>query len=132
MKEVLRRYILPAVAIIVVIGALMVESWLPELVGRKYAKVLFEHELPAETVLIQKDVAMQKAGGVMVAMILETDLTSEELLVFYEDVLFPFQEKGNEVYLDAEALNEQSIAAVKEAGYYKEGRGYQFVYLVGE
>ena len=132
MKEILRRYILPAVAILVIISALMVESWLPDLVGRKYAKALFEHTLPAETIMLQKDVVMQQGGGVMAAMLLETDLTSEELLQFYGDVLSQLEAQGKEAVLDAEPLNEDSLAAVREAGYYQEDRGYQFVYLVGE
>lgn len=132
MKEILRRYILPAIAIIIVIGALTVESWLPELAGAPYKKAMYFHPLPENTQLIQKDIAMQSGGGIMTALLLETNLTSEELITFYSDVVTQLQEQGKEVVLDAQALNEESLEAVKQAGAYEEDRGYQFVYIVGQ
>jgi len=132
MKETLRRYILPAIAIIIVVGALTVESWLPELAGASYKKAMYSHPLPENTELLQKDIAMQAGGGIMTALLLETDLTSEELIAFYSDVVTQLQEQGKEVVLDAQALNEESLEAVKQAGAYEEDRGYQFVYLVGQ
>ncbi len=132
MKEILRRYILPAVAIVFVLGALTVESWLPEVAGSAYKKAMYAHPLPENTVLIQKDVAMQAGGGIMTALLLETDLTSEELIEFYSDVVTTLEEQGKEVVLDAQQLNEESLEAVKQAGSYDEDRGYQFVYIVGQ
>lgn len=132
MKDILRRYILPAVAIIIVIGALTVESWLPEVAGRAYKEAMYSHPLPENTVLLQKDVAMQSAGGIMTALLLETDLTSEELIEFYSDVVTELEAKGKEVVLDAQELNEESLEAVKQAGSYQEDRSYQFVYIVGQ
>ena len=132
MKEILRRYILPAVAIVIVLGALTVESWLPELAGSAYKKVLYSHPLPENTELIQKDVAMQAGGGIMTALLLETNLTSEELLEYYSDVVTQLKSQGKEVILDVQELNEESLKAVKQAGAYEEDRGYQFVYIVGQ
>ncbi len=132
MKDVLKRYVLPLIAIIVVIGALTVESWLPELAGNAYKKVMYSHPLPENTILIEKDVAMQSGGGIMTALLLETDLTSEELIDFYSDVVTQLQSQGKEVVLDAQQLNDESLEAIKQAGSYHEDRGYQFVYIVGE
>ena len=65
----------------------------------------------------------------MAAMILKTDLTSEELEAFYSDTEYPPAEEGQTVSLSAKPLDENSIKAMKQAKLYEEGASYQFIYL---
>ena len=68
-------------------------------------------------------------GGMIAAMLLKTDLTSEELEAFYADVDAQPAEEGDVVTLSAKALDESSLEALQKAKLYEEGAQYQFVYL---
>ena len=103
--------------------------WINQAVGMSFGEPLFEHPLPEDAILISKDAAKDDEGTITAAMLLQTDLTSEELEAFYADLECPPAKKGQTVSIQAKALTEEDLQVLKQAKLYEEGACYQFVYV---
>lgn len=128
MKEKTMRF-MPLVLLLVLAAVLLVPKWLEERACNAFAAPLYSHAVPEGAVLIEKAAAKDDDGGITAALLLETDLSSEELVQFYSDEDYPPAGEGQTVTLEAKELDESSIAAMKQAKLYEEGKQYQFVYL---
>ena len=127
-KELIKR-LLPALLMIAVIAAFLLPGKLEDRAANQFGEPLFSHTLPSGSAVIQQDAEKTEDGGIMAAMILKTDLTSEELEAFYSDTEYPPAEEGQTVSLSEKPLDENSIKAMKQAKLYEEGASYQFIYL---
>lgn len=128
MKEYAKR-LLPVLIIILAMAAFLIPQKLQERAANAFGAPLFEHVLPADSTLIQQDAAKDDEGGTTAALLLQTELTSQELENFYSDINYPPAEEGQTVTLRAKALDDSSLAALKQAKLYTDGASYQFVYL---
>ena len=130
-KEVIKR-LLPALLMILVMAAFLLPKKLEERKADQFGEPLFTHALPQNTEIIQKDAGKNDDGSIMAALLLKTELTSGELEAFYDDTIYPPAKEGQSVSLSAKALDENSIAALKQAKLYEEGASYQFVFLTSK
>ena len=128
MREKLKSF-LPLILMIAVLAAFLLPQKLEERACNAFGAPLFEHALPEGAKLVQQAAAKADDGTVTAAIILQTELTSEVLEVFYADRDYPPMEEGQTVTLSAKALDQASLDALKEADLYEEGASYQFVYL---
>ncbi len=128
MKETAKRF-LPLVLMIAIMAAFLLPKRLQERAANQFGEPLFSHALPEGAKLIQQDAAKDDEGGTTAALLLQTDLTEEELLEFYSDRTYAPAEEGQTVTLRVKVLDENSIQALKQAKLYKEGAQYLFVYL---
>jgi len=127
-KELLKR-LLPALLMIAVIAAFLLPRKLEERAANQFGEPLFSHVLPEDSEIIQTDAGETDDGGIMAAMILKTELTAIELEAFFGDTDYQPAEEGQTVTLSAKPLDEDSLAALKQAKLYEEGASYQFVFL---
>lgn len=123
------RLLAPLVVLLALVAVILVPKYLESKAADAFAEPLFSHALPAETKVIEQDAAKTDDGGMMAAMLLQTDLSSEELEAFYADVEAQPAREGDMVTLSAKALDESSLEALQQAKLYEEGAQYQFVYL---
>ena len=128
MKELAKR-LLPLLLMMAVLAAFLLPQRLKDRAAEKFGEPLFSHALPAESKLVQKDAATDDEGGTTAALLLQTDLSSEDLIAFYSDMEYPPAKEGQTVKLSCKALDDASIDALKQADLYEEGANYQFVYL---
>ena len=128
MKEYI-KLLLPVLVLLLVMAAFLIPKKLQQRAANAFGAPLFEHALPADTTLIQQDAAKDDDGGTTAALLLQTNLTSQELEAFYGDTDYPPAEEGQTVTLQAKALDDSSLAALKQAKLYTDGASYQFVYL---
>ena len=129
MKNEKLRLLAPAVILLAFALVMLVPKYFEGKAADAFGAPLFEHALPANTEVIEQDAAKTDDGGMMAAMLLKTDLTSEELEAFYADVDAQPAEEGDVVTLSAKALDESSLEALQKAKLYEEDAQYQFVYL---
>ena len=130
-KEVIKR-LLPAFLMVAVMAAFLLPKKLEERKADQFGEPLFTHALPQSTEIIQIDAGKNDDGSIMAALLLKTELTSGELEAFYDDTIYPPAKEGQHVSLSAKALDENSIAALKQAKLYEEGSSYQFVFLTSK
>lgn len=130
-RELIKR-LLPLLLMIAVLAAFLLPKKLEERAANQFGAPLFSHALPEDSELIQKDAGKNEDGSIMAAMILKTDLSSEELESFYGDTTYPPAEDGQTVTLNASALDDSSLEALKKAKLYEEGAYYQFVFLISK
>ena len=121
--------LVPLAVLLVFFATIFVPRWINERGAMKFGEPLFAHELPADTTVISQDGAKSEDGSVLAAMLLKTDLSSEELEAFYADVNCDPAKEGHTVSILAKALTEDDLAVLKQAKLYEEGASYQFVYL---
>ena len=130
-KEVMKR-LLPAFLMVAVMAAFLLPKKLEERNANQFGEPLFSHTLPENAELIQKDSGKTDDGSIMAALLLKTDLTSEELELFYGDAVYAPAKEGQTVTLSAKALDENSLDALKKAKLYEDGASYQFVFLTSK
>ena len=130
-KELIKR-LLPALLMIVVLAVFLLPGKLEERKANQFGEPLFSHTLPEGAELIQQDAGKTDDGSVMAAMILKTKMSSEELEAFYGDISYTPAEEGQAVTLNANPLDESSLAALKQAKLYEEDAVYQFVFLTSK
>lgn len=130
-REWIKR-LLPLVLMIAVMAAFLLPKRLQDRAANQFGEPLFSHALPEGAELIQQDAGKNDDGSIMAAMILKTDLSSEELERFYGDVVYAPAKEGQTVTLSASALDDSSISALKQAKLYEEGASYQFVFLISK
>ena len=123
------RVIAPLVILLALLAAFLLPKYFENRAADKFGAPLFNHALPETATLIQKDAAKTEEGGMMAALLLKSDLTSEELEDFYADVEAEPAQPGDTLILRARELDESSVEALKQAKIYEEGASYQFVYL---
>ena len=128
MKENLMKWG-PLLILVVFLMTIFVPRWMNERSAMKFGEPLFAHALPDDTTVISQDAAIDDNGGVTAAILLQTNLTSEELAAFYADVQCPPAKEGQTVTVEAKALTEDDLAVLKQAKLYEEGASYQFIYV---
>ena len=128
MNDTAKRF-LPLILILVMMAAFLVPKKLQDRAAEKFGEPLFSHALPEGAKLIQQDAAKDKDGGTTAALLLQTDLTEEELIAFYSDTEYVPAKEGQTVVLKVKALDESSIDALKQAKLYEDGAQYLFIYL---
>lgn len=128
MNEKVKNF-LPVILMAAILIAFLLPKRLEEKACQDFGAPLFEHALPEDAKVIQQSAVKDDEGGVTAALILQTGLTSEELKTFYSDTDYPPMEEGQTVTLNAKPLDDDSLAALKQAELYEEGAAYQFVYL---
>lgn len=130
-KEILMRFV-PLVVMLAVLAAFLLPGKLEDRKAEAFGEPLFSHALPEGAALIQKDAGKNDDGSTMAALLLQTDLTPAELETFYGDLDVAPANEDEAVTLSASALNESSLAALKQASLYEDGAAYCFVYLISE
>ena len=128
MKDTAKKF-LPLLIILAVMAAFLIPKRLQEHAANAFGEPLFSHALPEGAKLIQQDAAKDKEGGTTAALLLQTDLSEDELIAFYSDNEYAPAKEGQTVVLKAKTLDENSIQALKQAKLYEEGAQYIFVYL---
>ena len=101
MKNEKLRLLAPAIILLAFALVMLVPKYFEGKAADAFGAPLFEHALPADTEVIEQDAAKTNDGGMMAAMLLKTDLTSEELEAFYADVDAQPAEEGDVVTLSA-------------------------------
>ena len=119
----------PLLVLLVFLMTIFVPRWMNERSAMKFGEPLFSHALPQDATVVSQDAAGDSNGGVTAAILLQTNLSSEELAAFYADVQCPPAKDGQIVTLEAKALNEDDLAVLKQAKLYEEGASYQFIYV---
>lgn len=128
MKETAKRF-LPLLLMIAILAAFIIPKRLQDRAANQFGEPLFSHALPEGAKLLQKDAAKDEEGGTTAALLLQTDLSEDELLAFYSDTAYTPAEEGQTVSLKVKALDESSIQALKQAKLYEDCAQYWFVYL---
>ncbi len=122
--------------ILLAFGAVLLCIWiLPQRIEQyhcnRFAKPLFEHLLPADSYAVQTSAVRDDNGGTTAAIILgvaaETD--AQQIYEFYSDGEYLPAAEGDSVELSVKELDENSLAALKQAKLYREGDEYFFIYL---
>lgn len=122
--------------ILIVFGAVVLGGWLlpkriTEYQCNQFAKPLFEHQMPADSYAVQTSAVRDDEGGTTAAIILgmASEMAQQELYDFYADGEYPPANEGESVELSVRELDEGSLSALKQAGMYREGDEYFFIYL---
>jgi len=129
-ENVLTSIILIAFGVIL-LGIFYVPQKIEEHQCKQFAKPLFEHFLPKNSYAVQTSSVRDDNGGTTAAIILgtEDELSEEILYTFYSDGVYLPAREGDDVELSVKALDEKSISALKQAGLYRDGDDYYFVYI---
>lgn len=128
MKEKIMRW-LPLLVLVIFLGTIFVPRWINQRVSKAYAEPLFSHALPDGAKVVSTDAVKDDDGGITAAILMQTDLSQEELLAFYEDLDLEPAEEGHGVTLDVKALSDEDLDVLKQAKLYEDGASYQFVYI---
>ena len=131
MNENWKRW-LPLIMVLIFVVVVFAPRWIDGMFCMKFGKPLFEHPLPENAVLVSRDAARDTEGVVTAALLLQTDLSSEELVVFYEDLDCQPAKEGQTVRLEAKPLTEEDLDVLKTAKLFVEGAQYQFVYMTSK
>ena len=131
MNETLKKW-LPWVLILLFVAVVFGPRWVDSAVSHRFGQPLFDHALPENAVLVSKDAAKDTNGVITAALLLQTDLTSEELETFFADVDCEPVKEGQTIHVEAKALTEADLDVLKTAKLYVEGEQYQFVYVTSE
>ena len=131
MNENLRKW-LPWVMILIFITVGFGPRWISNAAANRFGKPLFDYPLPEDAVLVSKDAAKDEAGVITAALLLQTDLSSEELEDYYAELHLDPVKDGQTVAVEAKALTEADLDVLKTAKLYVEGEFYQFVYVTSK
>jgi hypothetical protein len=122
--------------ILLTFGAVVLCAWiLPQRIEEyhcnRFAKPLFEHTIPADSYVVQTSAVRDDNGGTTAAVILGVafDTDAQQIYEFYSDAEYLPAEEGENVELNVRELDEGSISALRQAGMYREGDEYFFIYL---
>ncbi len=115
----------------VLLGVFYVPQKIEEHQCKQFAKPLFEHFLPKNSYAVQTSSVRDDNGGTTAAIILgtEDELSEEILYTFYSDGAYLPAQEGDVVELAVKALDDASISALRQAGLYRDGDDYYFVYI---
>lgn len=128
MKEKLIKWG-PLVLLLIFLAAIYVPRWWNHQAAMRFGEQLFSHPLPENAEIVSTDGVKDEEGGYTAAILMKTDLTSEELEAFYADVDYAPAKEGQSIRLDAKALTEADLDVLKTAKLYEEGAQYQFIYI---
>ena len=97
----------------------------------QFAKPLFGHLLPKNSYAVQTSSVRDDNGGTTATIILGTadDLSEASLYTFYADGEYMPAREGERVKLSVKELDSGSISALKQAGMYRDGDEYYFIYI---
>ncbi len=115
----------------VLLGVFVLPQRIEEYQCNQFAKPLFYHLIPEDSYAVQTSALRDEEGGTTAAIILgvASEMTAEELNAFYSDTEYVPANEGETVSLSVTALDESSISALQQAGMYREGDQYYFIYL---
>lgn len=123
------KYVLPILVLTVIMFLIYTPQYIQQGQAKEFARPLFTHALPEGTKSVQGNAGKDGEGGVIAAVLLQTDLTSEEVLEFYSDTEYAPIKEGYDVVLKTKEVDEASIEAMKQAEVYEEGKHYLFIYI---
>ncbi len=131
MNDKVKPWILP-----VVLLAIFLAMWLPNRNENtrinNFAQQIYDHDHPAYTGLIARDVAKDLNGVTTAAILLQTDLSVEELVEFYSDTEYEPVEEGQTVTVEVHELTEKQLKSVQKSMLYVEGANYKYLYLISK
>ena len=128
MREKLIRWA-PLLILLAFLLTIFVPRWTNERRAMTFGAPLFEYALPVGAEVISTDGAVDDEGGYTAAILMKTELSSEELLAHYAALDCPPAEEGQSVTLEAKPLTEEDLDVLKKARVYEEGASYQFLYV---
>ena len=128
MKEKIMKWI-PLLVLLVFLLTMFVPRWLNTRLAMKFGEPLFSYSLPEGAEIISQDGAVDEEGGVTAAILMKTDLTSEQLLEHYGNLVCHPAKDGQRVTVEAKALTEADLDVLKQAKLYEAGASYQFIYV---
>ena len=128
MNEKIKKW-LPWVMILLFIAVVYGPRWIGNAAATRFGKPLFDYPLPEDTDLISNDAARDGEGVITAALLLQTDLSSDELEAFYADLEIEPVREDQMVHVEAKALTEEVLDVLKTAKIYVEGEQYQYVYV---
>lgn len=128
MKEKIMRWI-PLLVLVIFLGTIFVPRWINQQACKAYAEPLFSHALPDGAKVVSTDAVKDDNGGITAAILMQTDLSQEELKAFYADLELEPAEEGHTVSLNVKTLSEEDLDVLKQAKLYEDGASYQFVYI---
>lgn len=131
MNERLKKW-LPWVMILLFIAVVYGPRWIGNAAAMNFGKPLFDYPLPEQAILISQDAAKDDEGVITAALLLQTDLTGEELKAYYADVQMKPAKDGQTVAVEVKALTDEDLEVLKTAKVYVEGAQYQFVYVTSK
>ena len=131
MNEKLKKW-LPWIMILLFIAVVYGPRWIGNATAMRFGKPLFDYPLPEETVLVSKDAAKDGEGTITAALLLQTDLSSEELEAFYANLEIEPVKDGQKIHVEAKALTEEDLDVLRTAKLYVDGEQYQFVYVTSK
>jgi len=131
MNEKIKPWILPAVLLVILLAL-----WYPNREDNtrinNFAAQLYDHDQPAYTGIIAKDVARDLNGVTTAAILMQTDMSCEELKEFYSDKEYKPVEEGQTVTLEVCELTEKQQKSVEKSMLYVEGANYKYLYLISK
>ena len=119
---------IPLVMLLVFVLTMLVPRWIDQRICMKFGEPLFACPLPEGSSLVSQDGARDDDGVITAAILIKTDLTSEELVSYYADLNMEPVKEGQTVEILAKPLTENDLEVLKQAKIYEEGASYQFVY----
>lgn len=119
----------PLAVLVVFLGAIFIPRWINQGIAKSYAEPLFSHALPEGAKVVSTDAVKDDDGGITAAILMQTDLSVEELKTFYSDLHLEPAEPEHTVLLEVKPLSEDDLDVLKQAKLYEEGCSYQFVYV---
>ena len=128
MKEKIMKWI-PLLVLLVFLLTIFVPRWMNNRTAMTFGEPLFAYPLPVDSEVISQDGAVDDEGGVTAAILMKTDLTSEQRLRHYADLVCQPAKEGQHVTMEAKALTEADLDVLKQARVYEEGASYQFIYV---
>lgn len=119
---------IPLVMLLVFVLTMLVPRWIDQRISMKFGEPLFTYPLPEGSSIVSQDGARDDDGVITAAILIKTDLTSEELETYYANLTMEPVKEGQTVEIQAKPLTDADLEVLKKAQIYEEGAAYQFVY----
>ena len=118
----------PLVMLLAFVLTMLVPRWIDQQICMKFGEPLFAYPLPEGSSIVSQDGARDDDGVITAAILIKTDLTSEELETYYANLTMEPVKEGETVEIQAKPLTDADLEVLKKAQIYEEGASYQFVY----
>ena len=119
---------IPLVMLLAFVLTMLVPRWIDQQICMKFGEPLFAYPLPEGSSIVSQDGARDDDGVITAAILIKTDLTSEELAAYYGNLEMNPAKNGQNIEILAKPLSENDLEVLKQAKIYEEGANYQFVY----
>lgn len=122
---------LTIIVVFIVIGAIYGDK--EKKLQSEFSAQLFQHAVPEEARLVTTSATNSKDNGVPFSnatVILQTEMSQEELEAFYEDLTVAPVKEGYSASLKVLPVSEESLETLKGTKYYQEeGGSYWYIYI---